>query len=432
MLKFPLTIFAVLALSTTLNRPGLSDSGKRQELAIRGIRQTLEQRDLADHLAVLRRKITDHAQSGGTAQLTSGGSSYVSIIPYVAADANTRTNLGLNNFSQSSLTHGASPSTSVAIGLFDLQGNLSGSGTFTVGSNQLSQLNNIISLLGSNIAAGWLLIYSDEPLTAWASVVRNDNNDPAIELAVADQINKPVAFVESTGTRLMIQSSAKLGTFQSSLAVVNVGSGDGNLFVRIYDSAGGLINTKTAFLPADGMYIDNDIRSNVAGTFGQIVIEVTDANAADSNSPRLVANSFIRSTNGTSGFFPAFALPQANTISIAGRWEGTLSGGSLISAQARIDLFQERDMLYGRLEILSGTFPTTSRDFLVVGDVVDNSYVLQFQSIFDGDANRSLVSYRLFGLLSGSRLQGDTIYFDERNRSSVGTFDLGRTGDIYN
>jgi hypothetical protein len=301
-----------------------------------------------------------------------------------------------------------------------------------VGSNQLSQLNNIISLLGSNIAAGWLLIYSDEPLTAWASVVRNDNNDPAIELAVADQINKPVAFVESTGTRLMIQSSAKLGAFQSSLAVVNVGSGDGNLVVKIYDSAGGLLNTKNAFLPADGMYLDNDIRSSVAGTFGQIVIEVTDANAADSNSPRIVANSFIRSTNGTSGFFPAFALPEANTISIAGRWEGTLSGGGLINAQARIDLFQERDMLYGRLEILSGTFPTTSRDFLMVGDVIDNSYVIQFQNIFDGDPNRSLVSYRLFGLLSGGRLQGDAIYFDERNRSSVGTFDLGRTGDIYN
>src|SRR6185436_19065738 len=108
-------------------RPGLSDSGKRQELAIRGIRQTLEQRDLADHLAVLRRKITDHAQSGGTAQLTSGGSSYVSIIPYVAADANTRTNLGLNNFSQSSLTHGPSPITNVVIGLLDAQGTVSGS-----------------------------------------------------------------------------------------------------------------------------------------------------------------------------------------------------------------------------------------------------------------------------------------------------------------
>jgi len=308
---------------------------------------------------------------------------------------------------------------------------VSGSGEFTVGSNQLLQLDNIVSRLGGNITAGWLLIYSDEPLTAWASVVRNDNNDPAIELAIADQINKPAAFVESTGTRLMIQSSAKGATFQSSLAVVNVGAGDGNLVVKIYDNVGVLLNTKTAFLRADGMFIDNDVRSNVPATFGQIVIEVTDANAADSKSPRLVANSFIRSTNGTSGFFPAFALPESNTISIAGIWEGTLSGGSVINAQARIDLFQERGMLYGKLEILSGTFPTTSRDFLVVGDVVDNRYVIQIQNIFDNDQNLSLISYRLFGQLSGSRLQGDTIYFDERNRSSVGTFNLGRTGDIY-
>ena len=429
-----LTMLAVFALLSTLSPSGFAESGKRRELTIRGIRSTLEQRDLADHFAALRRKILEHARTRleGDAQVSTDGSSYVSIIPYVAADANTRTNLGLNNFSQNSLTHGPSPNTSVVIGLFDAQGNLSGSGEFTVGSSHLLQLDNIISRLGGSVAAGWLLIYSDEPLTAWASVVRNDNNDPAIELAIADQINKPAAFVESTGTRLMIQSSAKGATFQSSLAVVNVGSGDGNLVVKIYDNVGVLLNTKTAFLPAEGMYIDNDVRSNAPGTFGQIVIEVTDANAGDSNTPRLAANSFIRSTNGTSGFFPAFALPESNTISIAGRWEGTLSGGSLINAQARIDLFQERDMLYGRLEILSGTFPTTSRDFLVVGDVVDNSYVIQFQNIFDGDSNHSLISYRLFGLLSGGRLQGDAIYFDERNRSAVGTFNLGRTGDIYN
>jgi hypothetical protein len=425
-----LTVLAAFALLPTLSQPGLAESGKRRE---RTIGRALEQRDLTDHFAILRRKILEHARTrvDGDAQVSTDGSSYVSIIPYVAADANTRTNLGLNNFSSNSLTHGANPSTGVVIGLFDSQGNLSGSKELTVGSNQLLQVNDIISQMGSNIAAGWLLIYSDEPLTAWVSVVRNDNNDPAIELAVADQINKPAAFVESTGTRLMIQSSAKLGAFQSSLAVVNVGSGDGNLVVKLYDNAGSLINTKTAFLRADGIYIDNDIRSNVTGTFGQIVIEVTDANASDSNTPRLVANSFIRSTNGTSGFFPAFAMPQSNTTSIAGRWEGTLSGGSLINAQARIDLFQERDMLYGRLEILSGTFPTTSRNFLVVGDVVDNSYVIQFQNIFDGDSNHSLISYRLFGLLSGGRIQGDAIYFDELNRSSVGTFNLGRTGDIY-
>jgi hypothetical protein len=433
MRNLSLTILAVFVLLPTWSRSGLAESGKRQELMVRAIQRTLEQSEWADHFAILRRKILEHArtQPVGDAQVSTDGSSYVNIIPYVAADANTRTNIGLNNFSQNSLTHGPSPITNVVIGLFDAQGTVSGSGEFTVGSNHLLQLDNIVSRLGGSINAGWLLIYSDEPLTAWASVVRNDNNDPAIELAIADQINKPAAFVESTGTRLMIQSSAKGATFQSSLAVVNVGAGDGNLVVKIYDNVGVLLNTKTAFLRADGMYIDNDIRSNVPGTFGQIVIEVTDANAADSKSPRLVANSFIRSANGTSGFFPAFALPQSNTTSIAGRWEGTLSGGSLINAQARIDLFQERDMLYGRLEILSGTFPTTSRDFLVVGDVVDNSYVIQIQNIFDGDANRSLISYRLFGLLSGSRLQGDTIYFDERNQSSVGTFNLGRTGDIY-
>jgi hypothetical protein len=429
-----LTVLAVFALLPTLSQLGLAEANKRQELTIRGIQRALEQRDLGDHFAILRRRILEHARAGleGDAQVSTDGSSYVNIIPYVAADANTRTNLGLNNFSSNSLTHGANPNTTVVIGLLDPQGKVSGNMELTVGSNQMLQLSNIISQLGSSIAAGWLLIYSDEPLTAWASIVRNDNDDPAIELAVADQINKPAAFVESTGTRLMIQSSTKLGAFQSSLAVVNVGSGDGNLVVKIYDNVGSLINTKTAFLPADGMYIDSDIRSNVAGTYGQIVIEVTDANAGDSNSPRLVANSFIRSTNGTSGFFPAFALPESNTISIAGRWEGTLSGGSLINAQARIDLFQERDMLYGRLEILSGTFPTTSRAFLVVGDVVDNSYVIQFQNIFDGDSNHSLISYRLFGLLSGGRIQGDAIYFDELNRSSVGTFNLGRTGDIYN
>ena len=41
--------------------------------------------------------------------MTSDGASYVNIIPYVAADANTRTNLGLNNFSQDSLTQGTDP-----------------------------------------------------------------------------------------------------------------------------------------------------------------------------------------------------------------------------------------------------------------------------------------------------------------------------------
>jgi hypothetical protein len=275
-----------------------------------------------------------------------------------------------------------------------------------------------------------LLIYSDEPLTAWASVINSANNDPSIELAVADQIFKPAAFIESTGTRLLIQSSTKVGAFQSSLAVVNVGTAGGNLSVKIYDTVGNVMTTKTALIPENGMYVDNDIRSGI-GAYGPMVIEVADSNPNDNEAPRLVATSLVRSTDGTSAFFPAFALPQANTISIAGRWEGALSGGTLINAQVRIDLYQERDMLYGTFDIVSGTFPTTDRNFLIAGEVIDNNYVLQLQDIVDGDANQSLFSYRFLGAISGTRLQGDTIYFDEQNRSAVGTFDLGRTGSIY-
>jgi hypothetical protein len=397
----------------------------RRNLKLAGETKRSSQYDLMNAFRERRRLLEVQAQT------TAEGASWVSIIPYVADDSNTRTNLGLNNFSQNSFTHGQNPTTTALVGLFSQQGSLLGSREFQVRANELLQINRIFTELAGTTGIGWLLIYSDEPLTAWASVINNANDDPSIELAVADQIFKPAAFVESTGTRLLIQSSTKVGAFQSSLAVANVGTGDGNLSVKIYDSAGNLLTTSPAFLPADGMYLDNDIRSGV-GNFGPMVIEVADANPNDTHAPRLVANSLVRSTDGTSAFFPAFALPQANTLSIAGRWEGTLSGGTVINAQVKIDLFQERDMLYGTFDIQSGgTFPTTDRAFLITGEVIDNNYVLQLQDIVDGDANQSLFSYRLLGAISGTRLRGDTIYFDEQNRSAVGTFDLGRTGSIY-
>src|SRR5438093_1382660 len=124
MRKLPVTmIAAAFAFLSILSRSGLAEFGERQELTIRRIQRALEQRGLADHFAILRRKILDHARTRpeGDAQMSTDGASYVNIIPYVAADANTRTNLGLNNFSQKSLTHGASPSTNVAIGLYDPQ-----------------------------------------------------------------------------------------------------------------------------------------------------------------------------------------------------------------------------------------------------------------------------------------------------------------------
>jgi len=388
------------------------------------------QLSLAESLKRLRLQIE------ALAQISAAGSSYVSIIPYVTSENNTRTNLGLNNYSQNSLLSGVSPNANVLIGLMDAQGNVAngpGLGSYVVRSNELLQINDIITALGGNIRTGWLLIFSNDALTAWASVILNSTNDPSIELAIADQIFKPRAFVESQGTvnnPLLIQSSVKSGSFQSSLVVVNIGSGDGNLLIKLYNNGGQQISTKSAPIKANGMFIDNDIRSVVNGTFGPIIIEVSDP-TNDGKSPRVIANSIVQSTNGTGAFFPAFALPQSNTVSVAGVWEGSLTG-TIINAQARVELYQERDMLYGTLDIVSGNFPTAAKNFLISGEVIENKYLLQVQDAFDEDADLTFFSYRLFGnSLTGTRLEGDTIYFDEQDLRDIGGFSLTRTGSIY-
>jgi hypothetical protein len=419
----------VILLLSEITCLGATDTSKRSFKSSREIR-LLRQLDLAKSLRSLRLQIE------ALAQISAEGSSYVSIIPYVTSENNSRTNLGLNNYGQSSLLRGTNPSAKVLIGLMDPQGNVAnrpGLGSYVVRSNELLQINDIIAALGGNIGTGWLLIFSDEPLTAWASVILNSTSDPSIELAIADQIFKPHAFVESQGTvdnPLLIQSSVKSGSFQSSLVVVNIGSGDGSLMIKLYNNGGQQISTKSASIKANGMFIDNDIRSVANETFGPIVIEVSDPTPTDDKSPRVVANSVVKSTNGTGAFFPAFALPQPNTISVAGVWEGSLTG-TIINAQARVELYQERDMLYGTLKIVSGNFPTAAKNFLISGEVIENKYLLHVQDAFDADADLTFFSYRLFGnSLTGMRLEGDTIYFDEQDLRDIGGFSLTRTGSI--
>ncbi|MEW5979051.1 MAG: hypothetical protein AB1898_24925 [Acidobacteriota bacterium] len=366
------------------------------------------------------------------AQTSAEGASYVSIIPYVTQENNTRTNVGLNNFARSSVAKGLNPTASVLIALLDPQGNLTGSGTFEVASNQLRQIDNIIPALGANIGTGWLLIFSDVPLTAWASVIFNSTNDPSIELAVADQISKPQAFVESQGTPsnpLMIQSSVKTDRFQSSLIVVNIGDGNGNLTIKIYDNNGNLIRTKNSAIQSEAMYIDHDVRNQDVGTFGQIVIEVSDPTPNDDTAPRIVANSIVKSADNTGAFFPAYALPQPSSRAVAGVWSGTMTGPQ-INAQVLIEMFQERDMIYGFFTITGGAFPTTDSTFVLSGQIINNRYLFDLQDAFDTDL--TFISLRLFGeTLTGSRMDGDFIYFDEKDRRDVGRFSISRTGPIY-
>ena len=406
---------------------------------VRAIR--LNQSSLAPSLLKLRR----HLQQAN--QESFEGDNYISLIPLVTNENGSRTNVGLNNFSRFSVRNGADPVANVLIQLRDPSGKLDREGVFSVRSNEMRQVNRIMTALppvdgGGAATTGWLLIFSDEPITTWASVILDQvNNDPAMELAIADQIYKPAAYVESTGTPsnpLLIQSSVKAGSFKSRLAVVNIGSGPGRLRIKLFDRTGRLQRTLS---PVDvggfGMYVNNDIRSTVPGTWGQIIIEVEDLRPAQPDrEPLIIATSLVESTTGPfAGFFPAFAMPRSNTPAIAGIWEGAVTG-QIMNAQVRVTLYQERDMLYGLLEILSGTFPTVNRHFLVRGAVSNGTYELEVQDFFDDcsgqGASCTFIGYRMFApSISGDTMDGDTIYFDESDQFDKGNFSLTRVGAVY-
>ena len=353
----------------------------------------------------------------------------------MTTENNTRTNLGLNNHSLDSVVNGLSPVANVLMGMFDPQGNLTGQGTKTVQSNQMLQTNGIIADLGATAQSGWLLIFSDEPITAWASVIFNSSQDPSIEMAVCDQVYKPGAYVESQGTiynPLMIQSTTKTGHFASSLVVANIGSGDGVLNIQMYDKDGVLLPIlPPVTLKSYGMYINNDIRSTVPGTFGPTVISVSKAVSSDTSAPRIVAASIVKSDVNTSGFLPGFALPQKSTKSMAGYYTGSITG-STINAQVAVVLYQERDMIYGTLDVTSGSFPLSSKSFLWAGEIIDNKYLFQTQDAFDSDTAQTFFLLRFFGqFTSATAITGDFIYYDEQNRGDKGSFTLNRIEAIF-
>lgn len=433
------------------------DRAARREAAVRravGAREVMQERLRAISLG--RSKLTQSVQQlrAHVQQANQDGSedgdfdNYSYLIPLVTNEDGARTNLGLNNITRYSVQkRRANPEASVLVQLYDPAGNLDRWDIYSVRSNQMRQINRIMTSLppvegGGAATTGWLLIFSDEPITAWASVILDRvNNDPAVQLAIADQIFKPAAFVESKGTPfhpLLIKSSVKSGSFKSRLAVVNVGTGTGSIRINLFDRNGVL---QESLPPVDvgplGMFVSDDIRSSVSGTFGQIVIEVEDPkpNAYD-EVPEIIATSLVESTTGPfAGFFPAYAMPQPDTLAVAGVWEGNVTG-DIMNAQIRVTLQQERDMLYGVLDILSGTFPTVNRGFLIAGEVSEGKYLLEIRDFFDecdtDDDPCSFVGFRLFAPdVVGTTMSGDAVFFEETGRFDRGKFELERIHDIY-
>ncbi|MFN8006824.1 MAG: hypothetical protein U0V70_07345 [Terriglobia bacterium] len=365
---------------------------------------------------------------------TLGGSSYSLLIPYVTRENNRRTNLGLNNYSSRSMMKGDNPDANVLLELYDRDGNMAGSTSVVVHSNQMFQINDVISAFNGNVGTGWLNIYSDEPIDAFATVILNSTNNPVIQLPVYAQMQKPGSYREGQASmdmhnRLFVQSSVKTGTFESSLIVVNMMPTGGDFTIKIYDNSGQLISTKTETIKGYGMYIDDDIRSSVPGSYGQIVIE---PNA----SLLLMANSLVLSANGTAGFFPAVSMPAANMMQMAGQWQASLTG-TLINAQVKMTIFQEKGMMYGSMEVTGGTFPVTGpMTFSGEMDPTTNGFMLQangtsplfnltmYMPSFSGMPMQGMPT-------QGGQMQGKFVYVDEQNRKDVGTWTMTRMGHIF-
>ncbi len=341
------------------------------------------------------------------------GYSYEVVIPYVTRANDTRTNLGINNFTPSSLVKGDKPEANVLVVLVDSVGEFAGFNSYVVRTNELVQVNNVITDLQGDVDTGWLDILSDEPIDVWASVIFNSTNDPSILTGSG-----------AAGSRLVIQSSVKSDTFQSSLVILNLGD-SGEVTVSIFDNQGQQVSTKTKFVQSFGLDVDNDVRDEAVGTYGQIVIE-----AADSG-PFLIASSIVKSKNGTGAFFPAASFPPPTFKSIAGIWDGTLSGTS-INAQVSVTLFQEGGGFFGSMQINSGDFPIAGGGLSISGSSVnDPNYQYLFESTRHLDSTVGLFSLFLYAPpLTGDTMSGKLLYVDETGAHETGTFSLQRVDHI--
>ncbi len=357
--------------------------------------------------------------------------SFAVLIPYVTNANNTRTNVGINHLGMNSVVKGTAPTANLLLELYDQNGYVNKETTFTLTPNQLYQINDIFSSLQATINTGYVVIWSDEPIAAWASVIFNSTNDPSIETGVPLQLGKFDAYIDgfaigadNYSNRLILLSSAKTGSWQSSLVVTNLAWWqEGDFRITIYDNSGKPVSTLTQHIPSGGQYVNDDIRSAVPGTYGQIVIEPL------TNGLMLAACSIIKSATNTSSFFPAQSIPPTSNKNVAGIWAGNINSPTDGVITAKLTLFQEGAMLYGIAEF---TYPgdPQSQAIAVSGEILGTAIQLDMHDMFDTSTGGLLqVGLRIIAGMKNGNMEGKYLSVDQDGIGEVGTFSLSRTGN---
>jgi hypothetical protein len=225
-------------------------------------------------------------------------SSEAIFIPSIIENGRFRTNLGINNLSKSQAN--------VSLTLVDAEGMVLGGKTVQVEAEGLEQINSVARFLfensvGSDIE-GNLYLESDRPISAWASQIDNITNDPSLLLSK-----------RSGTTRVLIPSSANLGTFSSSLVLMNVGISTAQVVLKAYGTSGQLLGQSSApmlIAPNGVMSFENVLQSlGVTDNYGPIEI-------VSLNNVPVIASSRVSSATRSGGFFEGLKYSEASLSQI--------------------------------------------------------------------------------------------------------------------
>ena len=235
-----------------------------------------------------------NADGGGSVENTDFSSpGLVQIIPHVVESSETRSNLGINNVSDSFAT--------VTVRLINEDGTEVAAKPFTIPPRGLKQINRVITELkepGSPFE-GYLLLDSNLPIEAWVSEIDNATNDPSII------VGKTQGFADQ-----LVGSTSNLGLFRSSLAFVNTGDLSTNVTFTLRSVDGKRRRQlKELKVPAHGFYSVPNILENLGVTydFGSLEVLSTDGQA-------LIVTSRVYTSSGTSGFFNSATSPHLSLI----------------------------------------------------------------------------------------------------------------------
>ena len=218
-----------------------------------------------------------------------------------------RTNLGINNDGT------PSEPANVQVSLIDDLGNVRATQSWAVNPSGMIQVNRIVATLLPAAEAtafkGYVKLTSSVPILAWASKIDNGTDDPSFEPGLGQAPSE-------SGPKLLVPSVVNTDRFKSSLVVVNSRS-DASIRIKLdlWSAAGehqGAIEGLE--LKPGGVFRSQDIVSEFkvpSSFFGPLTIEVEKGDIGG-----LAAVSEVRSSNGTSGFFPAVTLVSASLQSL--------------------------------------------------------------------------------------------------------------------